>query len=386
MLILHLILAGVAVAALTLAPRGPRATSVIALTAALDCVLGAPFGPAVAVVAPLVVFLAAALTLAAIVQRSGLVDRVAAALVTAARGSGLALYVLVCALCGALTATISLDGAVVVIVPVLLAVSRRARAPFAPLFLGAVVVANAASIAVPQGNPTNLLIISRLDLSAGAFLGRMLVPGLAAAAVCAAGVAVAERSALASPLRATSARMGPLSGAERHAALALACAAAVAWLAPLAGIAPWWPFAGVVFAALAFGSHRQGVIVPWRLTVQVTALLIVTQAVGLAARVPAELGLLGMLAVAGAIGIAAALMNNLPVSVWATGLVTAGAPAYAASVGLAVGSLATAHGSVATLIASDLAGASRPELHARRFAPLAVAGVITATLALWLIR
>jgi arsenical pump membrane protein len=272
-----------------------------------------------------------------------------------------------------------------VIVPVLLAVSRRAEAPFAPLFLGAVVVANAASIAVPQGNPTNLLIISRLDLSAGAFLGRMLVPGLAAAVVCAAGVAIAERSALAAPLRAASGGMGPLSAGERHAALALVSAAAVAWSAPLLGIAPWWPFATVVVTAVALGAQRPRVLVPWRLTVQVTALLIVTQALGVIARVPPELGLPGMLAIATAIGIAAALMNNLPVGVWATGLLTAGAPAYAASVGLAVGSLATAHGSVATLIASDLAGAGRPELRLRRFGPLAIVGVLTATLALWLV-
>jgi Na+/H+ antiporter NhaD/arsenite permease-like protein len=50
-----------------------------------------------------------------------------------------------------------------------------------------------------------------------------------------------------------------------------------------------------------------------------------------------------------------------------------------------VGSLATPHGSLATLIAGDLAGVSRPELRARRFGPLAIAGVVTATLVLWLI-
>ena len=41
-------------------------------------------------------------------------------------------------------------------VPVLLVLTRRFDAPFAPLFLGAVVVANAASIAVPRGTrPTS---------------------------------------------------------------------------------------------------------------------------------------------------------------------------------------------------------------------------------------
>ena len=72
-----------------------------------------------------------------------------------------------------------------------------------------------------------------------------------------------------------------------------------------------------------------------------------------------------------------------PGSVCATGLLTAGTPAYAASVGLAVGSLATPQGSVATLIASQLAGSAAPPLQVRRFAPLAAAGVLAATLVLW---
>ncbi len=58
MLIVHVMLAGVAVAALAVAPRNPRATAAIAVAATLDYVLGAPLGPLVSVVAPLVAFLA----------------------------------------------------------------------------------------------------------------------------------------------------------------------------------------------------------------------------------------------------------------------------------------------------------------------------------------
>ncbi len=94
-------------------------------------------------------------------------------------------------------------------------------------------------------------------------------------------------------------------------------------------------------------------------------------------------GLPGLLAIAASIGAAAALANNLPVSVCATGLLTAGAPAYAASVGLAIGSLATPQGSVAFLIATQLAGPTAPPLQVRRFAPLAAASALAATLLLW---
>src|SRR5919198_6571757 len=210
MLIVHAILAAIALAALAVRPRSAGATLAALAAACVDVLLGAPFGPALDIVAPLTAFLAAALTLAALVERSGIADRAAQALAARAGGSALALYALVCATCAILTAAVSLDGAVVLIVPLLLVLSRRFGAPFAPLFLGAIVVANAGSIAVPQGNPTNLVVIDRLGLSPTTFLAHMLVPGLAAAANGAAGIALAERR----PLPGRGAR--PLGGAARR--------------------------------------------------------------------------------------------------------------------------------------------------------------------------
>ncbi len=107
-------------------------------------------------------------------------SRAAVALARRARGNGLALYALVCGLCALLTATVSLDGAVVLIVPLIIALHRRYDARITPLLLGAVAVANAASIAVPQGNPTNLVVINHLRLSP------LAVPRLAAVRVRAA--------------------------------------------------------------------------------------------------------------------------------------------------------------------------------------------------------
>ncbi|MGO9821773.1 MAG: SLC13 family permease [Solirubrobacteraceae bacterium] len=382
LLIVHVLLVVIAVAALGLRPKSNLSTAVVALAAVTDVALGAAPGPVVSVITPLIAFLGAALTLAGFVQRSGLAERAACVLAAQARGRSLILYVLVCALCAALTVAISLDGAVVLMVPVLLVLTRRFDAPFAPLFLGAVVVANAASIAVPQGNPTNLVIISRLGLSSTAFVEHMLAPGLAAAAICAAGVALWERRALAAPLRAATQPSSPLSRDEWHAVVSLAFAAVVASVAPLAGIAPWWPFAGAVAVALAARRERPQLIVPWRVTMQVGGLLVATSALGLTVHAPSVVSLPALLAVAAALGAAAAVANNLPVSVCATGLLTAGAPAYAASVGLAIGSLATPQGSVATLIASQLAGPCAPRVQVRKLAPLAIAGLLAATLLL----
>ena len=200
MLSVHLSLAAVAVAALVLGPRSRISAAVVAAAAALDIALGARVTPALAVVAPLLAFLTAALTLSALIASSGLADRAAVALARRARGNGLVLYALVCGLCALLTAIVSLDGAVVLIVPLIIALHRRYGAPVAPLLLGAVAVANAASIAVPQGNPTNLVVINHLRLSPLAFTAHMLAPGLAAAAICALAVALTDHRALADRL------------------------------------------------------------------------------------------------------------------------------------------------------------------------------------------
>jgi Na+/H+ antiporter NhaD/arsenite permease-like protein len=383
MLIVHAILAAIAIAALALGPRSAGATLVALAAAGIDLALGAALAPALAVVAPLTAFLGAALTLAALAQRSGIADRAASVLAARAGGSALALYALVCATCAALTAAVSLDGAVVLMVPLVLVLSRRFGAPFAPLFLGAVIVANAGSIAVPQGNPTNLVVMDRLGLAPQTFIAHMLVPGLAAAALGAVGIAVTQRRALRPRIATAQRDRSPLSTAERHAVLALAGAALAAWAAPLLGIAPWWPFTAAVVLALIAKRARPRLVVPWRVAAQVGALVVVTGALDLSVSAPPQLALPGLLLVASAVAAASALANNLPVSVSAAGLLASGPPAYAAVVGLAVGSVATPHGSVATLIASQLAGDDAPPLQARLFATLAAAGVLAATALLW---
>jgi Na+/H+ antiporter NhaD/arsenite permease-like protein len=143
---------------------------------------------------------------------------------------------------------------------------------------------------------------------------------------------------------------------------------------------PWWAFTATVAAALALARRGPQLIIPWRIATQLGALLIIIASLGLRAP-PLPHGLFGSLALAAGIGAASALVNNLPVSVWAAALL-AGPAGYAASIGLAVGSLATPQGSVATLIATDLAGATAPRFPVRQFAPLAALAVIAATLLL----
>jgi Na+/H+ antiporter NhaD/arsenite permease-like protein len=267
-------------------------------------------------------------------------------------------------------------------VPIVLALHRRHGAPLAPLLLGVVGVANVASIAVPQGNPTNLVVINHLHLSSLTFTRQMFVPGIVATVICAVAIALLERRRLRGRYRRPRSGPEPLSREQLVAVLALVAAALVAWAAPLAGIPPWWPFVGAVFVAVVATRTWSALVVPWRIAVQIASLVIVAGAVGLHPPNTQVQPLPILLSVAVGTGIVAALINNLPASVWASSLLTGGSVALAATAGLAVGALAAPQGSVATLIAADLAGPGAPKFTVRRLAPVAFGALLVAIL-LW---
>jgi len=289
--------------------------------------------PALVATAPAVGFLLVALLAAAVAVGAGVPARAAAALAAASRGRPFVLYSLVCAATAAATATVSLDGAVVLLVPTVLELGRYG-APRRPLLLGVVVVANAFSLGLPEGNPTNLLVLERLGVGAGEYASRALPAGAAAALLCALAVAVLERRRLRTP----------------------AGEAAIA-------------------APVRLGCGAAAVL---RLGVQLTALLVLLIPLAAHVRVPALGGIAGELAVAGAAAAASCLANNLPAAAAAAAI--AGPGAFAALAGLSVGALAAEHGSVATLLAGDLAGM---RAYDRRLAPVATAALVLAVVLLW---
>jgi arsenical pump membrane protein len=221
-------------------------------------------------------------------------------------------------------------------VPLVRALSRRCTIDTAPFVVGSVAVANAASLAVPQGNPTNLVVMSRLGVGPAAFVDHLLLPGFCAAALCA--IVPLRR------LRRT-----------RYAVVP----------------APVQPAGASLVLPFRIGAQMAGMV---------AALDGLAPAVSLHGG-----GLAALLAVAGGTAVAAAIANNLPVSASVAALATAGPGAYAALIGLSVGALATAHGSVATLIARDLAGDDGERSWARRWTPTAAVAVGLATVVLWLL-
>ncbi len=287
---------------------------------------------------PLVCFLTAVIWLAGVADRTGLAGRVAHILAGTARGSTARLYVLVCLACALLTATLSLDGAVVVMVPVILALVELG-APGRALLLATIGVANAFSIAVVQGNPTNLVVMTGLHLDPATFDATMLGPGAAAALICAVVVAVREWPRLRGSVRAGAAP--ELGAGAPIAAAALVAAGIGEAAAPAIGLAPWWPVC-LVAVVTAIWLAATGVrpplpSVPWRIGLFVTVL---ATALGVAADVAGLRGVQlpsgsvwALLAVTVGAAAVAATVNNLPAAVAAGALLHSGPAAFAVLAG-----------------------------------------------------
>lgn len=312
---------------------------------------------------PLAGFLTAAVWLARFAEGAGLAERAAASLLRAAGGRRGALFALACLLCCGLTAVVSLDGAVTLMVPLVLTLARGAPELRRPLLLGTVGAANASSLAVPQGNPTNLVVMQELGLGPREFSAHLVLPALAATLVCVGAVALAERGALRGQVGVEVDRGGRLSRAELLSAGSLGLAGLAGVVAPWLGLRPWWALCGPAFllfvAAKGLRLPVPSLAVPWRVLGQVGVFVLAFEAFGGALRFPlpgsGPGG--GLVLFALAAGLLAALANNLPASV-ALGSVlgTAQLPAFAALAGLSVGALATPHGSAATMLAFDRAG------------------------------
>lgn len=330
-------------------------------------------------------FLTAAFWLSELATRAGLARRAAAAVTRAAGGRGSAVYALLCLGCCCLTATVSLDGAVVFLAPVVAELGSRSGRLSRTLALGTIGVANAFSLALPQGNPTNVVVAARLGLSPAAFVSHLALPALLATVVCAAAPALAGRKALRSRL-VVAPRATPLAPAERLAAAALIVAAVGEVAAPWLGVAPWWPLCTVAALTYAVTSRRgtaPSLDVPWRLTGWIAVLAAASAICSVAVprwqagTTPALLG------VAAAASVAASLLNNLPASVVLSGLLGAAGPtAFAALAGLTVGALATRRGSVATIVALERCGCDERDAYARLWAPTALLALVAAVFSL----
>ena len=352
--------------------------------------LWAPLVTALSVTVPLLCFLTAALTLTEFVRESGLIARAAGVLARAGRGSCGLLLALVCGVCALLTLTVSLDGAVVLMAPLVAAAGDAAGIRRGPLLAATIVVANALSPALPQANPTNLVVIARLGIGSSTFVASMALPALVATAICLAAVWLRERRFVSQRYSAPVPEATRLAGAEWTAIAALVAAAVLQSAAPAAGVAPWWPLCLVALALAAARRLATGRFprpaVPWRIGAQVLTLAfaagLVVRLAGIAPAGSNAAGPLVLVAVAAGAALMAAVINNLPASVVLASVLAPGPAVYAALLGLSVGALTSRRGSVATMIALDLSdrrtARSIAVRYRRVFFPVALAATAVA--------
>jgi arsenical pump membrane protein len=179
-----LAIVAVTLAALVLRPRG-LGEAWAAAAGAIAMFLAGAVGPA-DVVATLretwdvLAFLLGMMALTWLAEEAGVFDRLAGWVARGARGNGLALFALVFALAAAVTALLSLDVTVLILTPVVYALTVRLRLDALPFMFACTFVANTGSLLLPISNLTNLLVYSQLGLGFGDFAARMWLPNLVA--------------------------------------------------------------------------------------------------------------------------------------------------------------------------------------------------------------
>ncbi len=127
-------------------------------------------------------FLAGMLLLTGIVERARFFDILAEVCARGARSDGRILFVLLYLLGTIVTALLSLDVTVILLTPIVLALTARRGIDPVPYLFGCVFVANIASLALPVSNLTNLLLYDGLEPGFGDFAATMWAPNLVAGA------------------------------------------------------------------------------------------------------------------------------------------------------------------------------------------------------------
>lgn len=352
---------------------------------------------------PILLFLATVLVLAELTATAGLFDAIATRLATFGRGNFAALYGLCVAFAAVTTISLNLDTTAVLLTPVMLALARALRIPPLPLAMTTVWLANTASLLLPVSNLTNLLAANRVALATPAFARQM---GPAQAAAIAATMAFlwvgywrrgrrdAARYEPPPPYVATDPLLLRLAG--------VACLFFIS--AILGGVE-----LGVASAVAAGGlvaaftvRHRSALrwrLIPWRLPVFVTGLMLVVQTISLHLLghvVSVMIGLSG-----GAVGTfrAAAvgaglsnLLNNLPTYLAGEAVVPVSnhIQLLGLLIGTNVGPIITPWASLATLLWYERCRVQRVRVPLRAFmlagAGLAITGTAASVGALLLTR
>lgn len=317
----------------------------------------------IADLSPVVAFLGAVLVLAKLCDDEGLFEAAGAAIARGrVRSGGLLRRVFVIA--SVITATLSLDAAVVLLTPVVLAAVRRLGTRVRPYAYATAHLANGASLLLPVSNLTNLLAFHTANISFTKFTLVMALPWLAAVAT----LYLIFRWFFAEDLRVQphSEELGPPPRPPVFVLVVVALTLAGFAVAQSVGLSPAWAaLAGAVVLAARSLRRRHTTVVEIARSIHVSflvfvlALGVVVQAVTLNGMdramktvLPSGSGLPALLAIAAIAALLANVVNNLPATLVLLPLVAPGGPVaiLAVLVGVNIGPNLTYVGSLSNLL------------------------------------
>ncbi|RAU98050.1 arsenic transporter [Mycobacterium colombiense] len=310
-----------------------------------------------------VAFLGAVLVLAKLCDDEGLFEAAGAAITRGRVGSG-GLLRRVFVIASLITAVLSLDAAVVLLTPVVLAAVRRQRTRVRPYAYATAHLANGASLLLPVSNLTNLLAFHTANISFTKFTLAMAAPWVGAIAV----LYVVFRWFFAKDLRVQPdpEELGAPPRPPVFVLVVVALTLAGFAVAQSVGIAPAW-VALCGAAVLAVRSLRRrhtsasDIVrsVNISFLVFVLALGVVVQAVmlngmdrAMSAVLPSGSSLPALLAIAALAGALANVVNNLPATLVLLPLVAPSGPVavLAVLIGVNIGPNLTYVGSLSNLL------------------------------------
>ena len=279
------------------------------------------------------------------------------------------LWILLIILAVVVTVFLSLDTTAVMITALAVPLARRNNIPVVGVAFAVVWIANIASLPLPVSNLTNLLAVGSDAFSGTAdYLSYAWRPALVAIFIVIAAAAIFTVYQAKVTTNEPVTKEEPASSIQRRKPLLTICAVVVAVLMPvLATPIPYWlstSIAALIILAACIPWRKDLIsvdLVPWNSLLLVTAIstvaaLIHTTGVagwlaGMTSASPESF--IELASIAGAGGVAANLMNNIPAFLFLEPLVSAPASYIALLIGVNAAPIITPWASLATLLWHD---------------------------------
>ena len=353
-------------------------TAVLSLLSAVALVvLGgvelSALGDLVSRLIPIFVFVIAISVVVNISSQVGLFEEVVSALEKIAPKNQLlrpvALWALLVILAVVVTVFLSLDTTAVMITALAIPLARRNKIPVIGVAFAVVWIANIASLPLPVSNLTNLLAVGTSAFTGTAdYLLHAWRPALMAIIIVIAAAAIVTLFFARISMENDEVAVSGTSTSAQYRQLLMICAPVVAVLMPvLASPIPYWlstSIAALIIAGACLPRHKSLLsmdLVPWNSLLLVTAVSAVAALVhtiggtgwlgGL--KVGGGESFLDLVTIAGAGGVTANLMNNIPAFLFLEPMVGSPTSYIALLIGVNAGPIITPWASLATLLWHD---------------------------------